>query len=58
MTRRVTHGMHATFYVNTGFIGDATHLSWTQLQALFAAGNDSRGHTLTHVDLKKLKTAE
>ena len=22
------HGMHATFYVNTGFTGDATHLSW------------------------------
>lgn len=51
-------GMHATFYVNTGFIGDATHLSWAQLQALIAAGNDIGGHTLTHVDLKKLKTAD
>ena len=45
------HGMHATFYVNTGFIGDATHLSWTQLQALFATGNDIGGHTLTHANL-------
>jgi peptidoglycan/xylan/chitin deacetylase (PgdA/CDA1 family) len=52
------HGMHATFYVNTGFIGDSTHLSWTQLQQLFAAGNDIGGHTLTHTDLKKLKTAD
>ena len=34
------HGMHATFYVNTGFIGDSTHLSWSQLQDLFAAGNE------------------
>lgn len=51
------HGMHATFYVNTGFIGDSTHLSWAQLQSLFAAGNDIGGHTLTHTDLKKLKTA-
>jgi peptidoglycan/xylan/chitin deacetylase (PgdA/CDA1 family) len=51
------HGMHATFYVNTGFIGDSTHLTWTQLQQLFAAGNDIGGHTLTHTDLKKLKTA-
>ena len=34
------HGMHATFYVNTGFTGDSTHLSWTQLGDLYAAGND------------------
>jgi len=52
------HGMHATFYVNTGFIGDSTHLTYTQLQQLFAAGNDIGGHTLTHTDIKKLKTAD
>ena len=52
------HGMHATFYVNTGVVGDSTHLSWTQLQALFAAGNDIGGHTLFHTNLKKLKTAD
>lgn len=51
-------GMHGTFYVNTGYIGDASHMSWAQLQNLFAAGNDIGGHTLTHVDLKKLKTAD
>jgi peptidoglycan/xylan/chitin deacetylase (PgdA/CDA1 family) len=51
------HAMHATFYINTGFIGDSTHMSWAQLQSLFAAGNDIGGHTLTHTDLKKLKTA-
>lgn len=52
------HGMHATFYINTGFTGDSTHMTWAQLQALFAAGNDIGGHTLTHTDLKKLKTAD
>ena len=52
------HSMHATFYVNTGFIGDSTHMSWAQLQTLFANGNDIGGHTLTHTDLKKLKTAD
>jgi peptidoglycan/xylan/chitin deacetylase (PgdA/CDA1 family) len=52
------HGMNATFYVNTGFIGDSTHLTYAQLQQLFAAGNDIGGHTLTHTDLKKLKTAD
>src|SRR5262245_54344940 len=52
------HGMHATFYVNTGVIGDSTHMSWSQLQSLFAAGNDIGGHTLTHANLKHLKTAD
>jgi peptidoglycan/xylan/chitin deacetylase (PgdA/CDA1 family) len=52
------HGMHATFYVNTGVIGDSAHLTWAQLQDLFAAGNDIGGHTLTHANLKHLKTAD
>jgi peptidoglycan/xylan/chitin deacetylase (PgdA/CDA1 family) len=52
------HGMHATFYVNTGFIGDSTHMSWSQLGDLFAAGNEIGGHTLTHAHLKHLKTAD
>jgi peptidoglycan/xylan/chitin deacetylase (PgdA/CDA1 family) len=51
-------GMHATFYVNTGFIGDSTHMSWSQLQDLFAAGNEIGGHTLTHANLKHLKYAD
>src|SRR5258708_39962416 len=51
------HGMHATFYVNTGVIGDSAHMSWTQLQTLFAAGNELSRHTPTHVGLKKMKTA-
>lgn len=50
------HGMHATFYVNSGTIGDATHLSWSHLQDLAAAGNEIAGHTVTHVNIKKLKT--
>jgi peptidoglycan/xylan/chitin deacetylase (PgdA/CDA1 family) len=52
------HAMHATFYVNTGFIGDSTHLSWSQLQDLFTAGNEIAGHTLTHANLKHLKYAD
>jgi peptidoglycan/xylan/chitin deacetylase (PgdA/CDA1 family) len=51
------HNMRATFFVNTGVIGDATHLSWTQLSDLYADGNEIAGHTLTHANLKKLKTA-
>lgn len=52
------HSMHATFYVNTGVIGDSAHMSWSQLQSLFAAGNDIGGHTLTHANLKHLKAAD
>jgi len=53
------HGMHATFFVNSGPItaGDPTRLSWTQLQDLYAAGNEIAGHTVDHVNIKKLKEA-
>jgi endoglucanase len=52
------HGMHATFFVNTGVVGDPAHMTWTQLQDLSAAGNEIAGHTLTHINLKPLKTAD
>ena len=50
------HGMHATFYVNSGVIGDGTHLTWDDLTTLATAGNEIAGHTLTHANIKKLKT--
>ena len=52
------HGMAATFFVNTAFIGDAEHLSWADLDDLFAAGNEIAGHTLHHVNLAPLTAAE
>ena len=52
-----SYNMHATFYVNSGVIGDSTHLSWSQLTDLAAAGNEIAGHTLFHTNIKKLKTA-
>ncbi len=51
------HGMHATFYVNSGLIGDSAHMTWTQLQDLYADGNEIASHTLDHANLKHLKTA-
>jgi peptidoglycan/xylan/chitin deacetylase (PgdA/CDA1 family) len=50
------HGLHATFFVNSGVIGDGSHLSWSQLDDLFAAGNEIGGHTQFHTNVKKLKT--
>jgi endoglucanase len=50
--------MTATFYVNSGFIGDPTHLSVADLQSLYDAGNEIAGHTIDHANIKKLKTAD
>jgi peptidoglycan/xylan/chitin deacetylase (PgdA/CDA1 family) len=52
------HGMTATFFVNSGSIGDPEHLSWADLHTLFGAGNEIAGHTVNHVNLAPLTTAE
>jgi peptidoglycan/xylan/chitin deacetylase (PgdA/CDA1 family) len=52
------HGLHATFFVNSGPVsaGDPSRMSWAQLGDLYAAGNEIAGHTVDHVNIKKLKT--
>ena len=52
-----THGFGATFYVNSGSIETAGHLTWAQVAALSQAGNEIASHTVNHVDIKKLKLA-
>jgi hypothetical protein len=54
------HGMHATFLVNTGPImaGDGAKLSVSDVQAIFAHGNEIGGHTLHHVNVQPLPFAE
>ena len=51
-----SHGMHATFYVSSGFTDDPGpyFLNWDQVAALAADGNEIGGHTLTHRDLTTL----
>ena len=53
------HGMHATFFVNTGPIlaGDPAHMTWADLHAMVSAGNEIAGHTIDHADLKPLSVA-
>jgi peptidoglycan/xylan/chitin deacetylase (PgdA/CDA1 family) len=53
-----SRGMVATFYVNSGFIGTPDHLTATDLRTLFDAGNEIAGHTVSHVNLSPLTTAE
>src|SRR6516162_3388988 len=53
-----THGFPATWYVNSGSIATAGHLTWAQLTSLVQAGNEIGSHTIDHVDIKKLKLAD
>ena len=47
-----SRGMRATFFVNSPRIGTSGfHMSWAQLDALAADGNEIAGHTLTHANL-------
>jgi peptidoglycan/xylan/chitin deacetylase (PgdA/CDA1 family) len=50
------HGMHATFFVNTGPIlaGDPAHMTWADLQTLYAGGNEITGHTVDHANIQPL----
>jgi peptidoglycan/xylan/chitin deacetylase (PgdA/CDA1 family) len=54
------HGMHATFFVNTGPIvaGDPGHMTWEDLHALLNAGNEIAGHTIDHANIKPLSVAD
>ena len=54
------HAMHATFLVNTGPIlaGDETKLTTADLDAFYAAGNEIAGHTVDHVNVQPLSTAD
>lgn len=45
-------GFTATFYVITGRIGRAPYLSWSQLQAMQAAGMEIGNHTVRHINLR------
>jgi len=53
-----TYGFPATFYVNSGSIDTAGHLTWAQLTALSQAGSEIASHTINHVNIKKLKLAD
>jgi peptidoglycan/xylan/chitin deacetylase (PgdA/CDA1 family) len=53
-----SHGMHATFFVNSGRVGTSGYLTMSQLQALQSDGNEIAGHTVDHLDLTTVDTSE
>jgi hypothetical protein len=50
------YGMNATFFVNSGLVrtNSSYYMDWSDLQALYAGGNEIGGHTVTHADPAKL----
>jgi peptidoglycan/xylan/chitin deacetylase (PgdA/CDA1 family) len=51
--------LHATFFVNSNKIGSSSSfLTWDQLSGLAADGNEIGGHSLDHVDLTSVSSAE
>jgi peptidoglycan/xylan/chitin deacetylase (PgdA/CDA1 family) len=49
------HDMHATFYVNSGDVGESPFdLSWGQVDDLHADGHEIGGHTVDNVSLRDL----
>ncbi len=48
------HRMHATFFVNSGRLDHAGHMTAAQVQALAGDGNEIGGHTIDHPDLVTL----
>jgi hypothetical protein len=52
--------MHATFLVNTGPIlaNDPAKLTVAQVQTIFNDGNEIGGHTIDHVNVQPLSTAD
>jgi peptidoglycan/xylan/chitin deacetylase (PgdA/CDA1 family) len=55
------HGVDGTFFINSGHVGSGPgFMTWTDVHALAAAGNDIAGHTIDHVNLvdPRLTTAD
>ena len=49
------HGMHGTFYINSGNVGaNSYYMNWSQVDGIAADGNEIGGHTLTHQKLTNL----
>ena len=51
--------MKGTFYINSGAVDgqEEGSMTWTQIQAMRADGNDIGGHTLNHVDISTADTS-
>ena len=51
-------GLHATFYIVSGFTGTKGYMSVEQLRGLYEDGNEIGGHTLNHTKLTEVRGAD
>ena len=50
-----SHGMHGTFFINSGNVGaNSYYMTWSDVDALNADGNEIAGHTVDHQRLTQL----
>jgi peptidoglycan/xylan/chitin deacetylase (PgdA/CDA1 family) len=55
----LSHGMHATFFLNSPLItNNPFYLTWEQIGQLYADGNEIGGHTMYHSFLLQVDQAE
>jgi peptidoglycan/xylan/chitin deacetylase (PgdA/CDA1 family) len=52
------NGLHATFFINSGFLGRPGRLTLAEAHALADAGNEIAGHTVDHPHLTTLSPAD
>jgi peptidoglycan/xylan/chitin deacetylase (PgdA/CDA1 family) len=53
------HGMHGTFFLNSGRIGSSDYyMTWAQIQTLANHGNEIGGHTSHHANLTQTDSTE
>jgi peptidoglycan/xylan/chitin deacetylase (PgdA/CDA1 family) len=54
-----SHGMHGTFFLNSPLIGSsAFYMNWSQINDIYADGNEIGGHTAEHVRLTQVDSDE
>jgi peptidoglycan/xylan/chitin deacetylase (PgdA/CDA1 family) len=53
-----SHGVHATFYVNSARVEGPGRLTWSDVHVLAGDGNEIGGHTLDHVNLTRVGAQE
>jgi peptidoglycan/xylan/chitin deacetylase (PgdA/CDA1 family) len=54
-----THGMHGTFFINTGLVAkNECYMTWPQVSSVAADGNEIAGHTVSHPHLNSISAAQ
>ncbi|MCW2951944.1 MAG: hypothetical protein JWQ48_1114 [Conexibacter sp.] len=52
------HGVHATFFANSGHVGQPGYVTWAQLTQMQTEGHEIGGHTVDHAMLTAVSAAE